>query len=456
MTTFSVLALETVSTVNVVTGAISLTSNAEYALVNCDLGITARRTSALGGASPYTDVPVDLTVHVIGSTAALCAAAMDRLIAMVAQARRWVNRENVDGVRLRMRLQGGTSDYLCILLGPEDNEPPTSFAIEETAINSVNCFMVRDVTLRFVRRGLLTKTAAVTATSSATNLKEIGSCTFAASSAIPVPTAIQVTPSAGPMGSSPGYVVITALGRIRRLDAASGTVTSGSAASTVDTANRAVGGSVMRFTAPGAVVSVSLGLDITWRQVAVFATVRVNTAGGEWSIAARLGSTSVGSSDEGQPRVVTVQPLLNPQTVFLGFFSARLDFRTEIVITAIGNTGTMDINCIYIAGTDLPAYIIDARLGSQGFARDISYAGAIQPRDHYDRDPFVGSTIIPGGTDQTTYSYEGDVFITSEGTGLSFVMLDGGSGGFWRQGSGVTPSTDVVVATRYPGALTPQ
>lgn len=455
MTTFSVLALETISSANVVTGLpLMLTNNADYALVSCDLGITARKRSALGGASPYTDVPVELAVHVIGSTAALCAAAMERLITMVAQARRWENRENVDGVRLRMRLQGGGTDYICMLLGPPDGEPPTSFAIEEVAINSVNVFMVRDVMLRFIRRGLLYKTTAVTATSSATALKTVGSCTFAASSDIPVPTVLKFTPASAEVGFKPGLLVVTALNGIQRVNAKDGSLT-GSVVSFADSAaNRSVSGNVARFTAPGGTAAIPIS-TVTWTQIAVFATVRVNTVGGAWDLTSFIFSGGASAEFQNNPRRVEYNGG-DPVTVFLGFFSSLFGFQTSITIDAVGNTGTMDIDCVYIARTDLPAYILDIRgAGGVGFFREPTFPGQIQPRDEYDRQPFVGQTDA-GGTPINTYSYNGDVFITSSGTGLSFVALDGGYLGAWREGSAGVSYTDTVVATRYPSALTPQ
>ena len=476
MSAFSVLALETISGANaavgvtVVTGSLFLTNTAEYALVSCDLGMTARKVSALGGASPYTDVPVELTVHVIGTTAARCAQAMERLVTLIAQARRWENRENVDGVRLRMRLQGGTSDYACMLLGPEENEPPTSFVIEEVAINSVNVFMVRNVTLRFIRRGLLYKTAAQSGTSAATGTKEVGSCTFATSSDIPVPTSLTILrDSVGSTSELPGYLIVAVQNGIQRLAASNfigaGTSTAESAA------NRPIGANIRRFTGAGT-ASADISANVsTWMGMAVLATVRPNSAGATWTVAASLFNDA-----QQQPAVPVTYRDGNAQVLFLGTFAGAFpgDLANSIQITVAGSVGTFDIESVYLVRTDLPAYIISPRtsdgLGMKRWGGFVSGNPAlIDPRDHLDRQAVAMQVFYASGAigliADGAYDYNGDIFITSSGNGLAFAVIENGTAASfgantaWREGdssSPYTPYKDTVIATRYLAALTPQ
>lgn len=476
MATFSVLALETLSGANaavgaaVVTSSLYLTNNAEYALVGCDLGITARKQSALGGASPYTDVPVELTVHVIGSTAARCAAAMERLVTMVAQARRWENRENVDGVRLRMRLQGGTTDYVCMLLGPPDGEPPTSFTIEEVAINSVNVFMVRDVRLRFIRRGLLYKTSAQTATSAATGTKEVGACTFATSSDIPVPTSLIIgRDNSTDTSELPGYLIVAAQNGIQRL-AASNFV--GAGTSTAEAAsNRPIGSNIRRFTGAGT-ASADISANVsTWMEMAVLATVRPNSVGATWTVAASL----FNGAQQQQAVPVTYRDG-NAQVLFLGIFAGAFpgDLANEILLTVDGSVGNFDIESVYLVRTDLPAYIISPRTSDgMGLRRKGGLPGnpaLIDPRDHLDRRAVAMQVFYSGSAigliADGAYDYNGDIFVTSSGAGLSFCVIENGTAASlgtntaWRQGNAAGPSytpwKDTVIATRYLAALTPQ
>lgn len=456
---FSVLALETINTSNAVTGSLMLTGNAEYAVQALDLGITARKRSTLGGASPYVDVPVTMTMHVFGSTAAICAAAMERLVTTIAQARRWVNRESVDGVRLRMRLNGGTADYTCMLLGPEDGAPPTTYQIEEVVINGVNLFAVLNVELTFWRRGLLYKTVAETATSAAVAQHVAGTCTFASSAAIPTPTdVVWASSSAANMGTGKGYTIIASgIQSVNAKDYTRGTA--GMSVVADAAANRSVSGSVARFPSAGGDIDVPISA-VTWGAVAVFATVRASSAADTWSARTYL---QRGTSAT-EYAYATIEQSTVPQVILLGIFQSQYGFDTQIVVDiedVTANTGTIDMDTIHLVQVDLPASIIAAHYNSAsvGLRRSSTRSAAIRPRDRDGVSPELIALVTPGGTFAYAYSYNGDIFATSSGTALKFLMLDGGSGTAWREGGAgpsYTPYTDTATATRYPVALTPQ
>ena len=453
MIPFAFVGLDTISAANVVTDTLELTDTAEYALVSYAPTIAPRRANRLAGQSRLAEVADSITLDVLGSTVQSCVAAYERLVGRLQQAARWWAGEGVEAVRVRMRVQSPikstVGDLVALIYGPPDDTPAAQANPLFEA--DIQRWAIRGVTLTFIRRGLLTGLTPATATSAATPVKTIGTCTFSASADQPTPTKLTITPN-NSITVTPGYVLIAAQNGIILENADSYTNNYGSIAKVTDAAaNRSVATQVVRVTAPNGGISIPIG-TILWTHMAVFAMVRVNTVGGEWRLTT---GAQVGATNTQEQAVDVAYDQGFPQPVLLGVFTSPAGFYTFINLDATGNTGTIDIDSLYLVRIDLPAAIFSANILSAGLSRSASFVIQIDPRDTTERQPTV-QLITPAGAYTDTFDYNGEIFVTSEGTGLSFVMLDGTTSAAWRAGSGSTVYTDTVVAARAPVYLTPQ
>lgn len=453
MIPFAFVGFDTISTANVVTDTLELTDGAEYALKSYAPTIAPRQASRLAGQSRLAEVADSIVVDVLGSTASSCVQAYERLVGRLQQAARWWAGESVEAVRVRMRVQNpiksAVGDLVALIYGPPDGTPPAQ--TNPVFDHDLQRWVIRGVQLTFTRRGLLTGLTPATATSAATAVKTIGTCTFSASADQPTPTKLTITPSNG-ITTPPGYMAVAALNGIILENADSYSNNYGGIAKVTDAAaNRSVSTQVVRVTAPNGGISIPIG-TILWTHMAVFATVRVNTVGGEWRLTT---GAQVGNTNTQEQAIDVAYDQGFPQPVLLGIFASPAGFHTFLRIDATGNTGTIDIDALYLVRIDLPAAIFSANILTSGLTRTASFPVQIDPRDTTDRQPTV-QLITAAGAYADTFDYNGEIFITSEGLGLSFVILDGTTSAAWRAGSVGTPYTDTVVASRAPVYLTPQ
>lgn len=459
MIPFAFLGLDTLSDAGAITDTLELTDLAEYALISYAPGIAPRRASRLANQSRYAEVADRLAVDVLGGTAVSCVQACERLMDRLQQAARWWGGESVEAVQIRMRVQGGTAgDLTAIIYGPSPDQAPAQ--ISPQFDSALDRWIIRDVQLSFVRRGLLRGTTPEIATSTATAQSVTGACTFAEDAALPTPTKVRFVPS-GQMGDDPGYIIIAAKDGIQSVNAAAYTGGAGVAKVVDTTTNLSVSGTVVQITAPTA-GSFSVPItSVSWKAIALFAMVRVNTAGGEWTITANV--RRGGSDGEDVRQVVRYQydPVASRSSAFpvlLGVLSSDYGFNTFIDISVTGNTGTMDMDTLHMVRVDLPANIVTATFNVPyvGMQRTTTFVAQIDPHDRDRRQPRVDAVDIGTEAFAYAYSYNGDVFITSSGDGLSFLLLEPGFQFKWREGSGTTPYTTTLTATRYPVYLTPQ
>lgn len=128
-------------------------TNDSYLLVEYAPTIAPVRRSRLGGSGTYAEVIDTLTLHVTGGTASECVTNLERLIGVLDQAARWARFEPVNPIQIRAQVRQGTAGELAaVILGPESDEPPAEVDPEFDEL--LGLYIIRNVTLRFIRRGL--------------------------------------------------------------------------------------------------------------------------------------------------------------------------------------------------------------------------------------------------------------------------------------------------------------
>jgi hypothetical protein len=266
--------------------SLELTDNISYALVSYAPTIAPLRESLLGGQGPY-DVATDtITVHAMGVTAALAYTAADKLQTLLEQSFRWWQGEKVSAVTIRAVAQDSvlTSPVVALVRGRATGAP-AGLTLPPIWHEHFGKYVIQGITISFVR-GPLFQGATQSATSNTAGMPSVLTATFAAG-AVDHLTPMVATLS-GPLNRSVlafqlGYLLLAPVNRIELIEAETMTPTgTGTATSTADAAAHASAGSVMRLSASPA----SLRLQKTFSapfaanafQVAIFATVRVNSA----------------------------------------------------------------------------------------------------------------------------------------------------------------------------------
>lgn len=127
-------------------------NNGRYILGAYAPAIAGFRRSRLGGSGSFDDVLDQLTVHVVGATAAQCVANLESLLGALDQAARWNRLEPVNTIQIRAQVrQGAAGTVAAAVLGPPAGEPPAVLSPEwDEALGE---YVIRDVVLRFGRRG---------------------------------------------------------------------------------------------------------------------------------------------------------------------------------------------------------------------------------------------------------------------------------------------------------------
>jgi hypothetical protein len=339
------------------TTALELTDNISYALVSYAPTIAPLRESLLGSQGPY-DVATDtITVHAMGTTAALAYTAADKLQTLLEQAFRWWQGEKVSAVTIRAVAQDSTltSPVVALVRGRAPGAP-AGLTLPPIWHEHFGKYVIQNITLSFVR-GPLFQGATQTATSNTAGMPSVLTATFAAG-AVDHLTPMVATLS-GPLQRSAlafqlGYLLIAPQNRIELIEAETMTKSgTGTATSTADAAAHASAGSVMRLSAPPASLQLDKAFSAPFAanafQVAVFATIRINaTPTGADTMQAVLFRNSL-------PILGPIVPISDtyfgtagiPQPVFLGIIDMPpASPATKVMIITEWFNSTIDIDVV--------------------------------------------------------------------------------------------------------------
>lgn len=475
MIPYSYLAMVSVSSAGAVTDEWCFTDGVRYALVEYAPGVAARRASRVGGNGAWDEVADSLTVHVLGGTATQCAANYDDLIRALDQAARWRQEDGAEVVQLRMQTLGGTVGELAtVVLGAEPGEQPASVrpAFDETD----GCWIIRDVTLKFARRGLLLVSAVETATGTTVTTGEISTATLASHGVLsPCRSLAELDDGAD---SGYGYWLSgSSASQFQVFNGSSMTPTADATAAAysyyADAAvNRSRSGTVLRITpASGAAVlksSVAITtLPSTYPVAHVFAAVRPASATPIWDLQAlHYDSLSFSGVYQAGPRVPVPQ-VAGVSIVYLGTV-ARVEQWSALVLVARVTTAaypqTLDIDSIVMMGDDETANIVGVLEGQRiAFAAPALYMIALDPRPLSHVGPAVSQRISGGiGIDLLRYplSYRGDAYAQQRGASMAGVLYLNSANNVnaWRPGTSTASiaGTMRLTAKRYKGYRVPQ
>lgn len=442
--------------------------------------VAPRRPSSLASQIEYLEVEDALTVDIVGANPAAVLRNLQTLLSLIDQAAEWAEGRNVPAVQIRMRVFGGTM-VAALILGPTPGQGAGAFvAAPEVAADGT--WVMRDVELRFVRRGRLLTTAATSgATSSAASLGVVMTATFPSASETPAPTRVTFQGSNNSQDLIASAVVAVAEGAATVAAVGAGDVLAGGSFSAVaDAANFPYGANILRY-GSGATVGTE-ALSVTGaipvggsnRLFGAIVVVRPNGATSTWRLrlrvssvlitneldAAYTGDVIISGADGTTPRVVVLAPAaLRPVGP-----DALITVRVQAAVTKLGGAGadTLDLDEIVLVALDAPAATIATLTSTDTGSRAVLYPGeypeALVAGGYAGDGRSPGAFIFAAATsDLGAYTYRGDVAVSTAGVTALGVML-APNGAAWRRRN--VGNTAIVQQTlnlvRRPAYLAPQ
>jgi hypothetical protein len=430
------------------TTTLELTDGIDYALVSYAPGAAALRESLLGSAGPYDVVQDVITVHAMGTTAALAYAAADDLQTLLEQAFRWWQGERVSAVTIKAKAQDTLGkDPVVALVRGRATGGPAGMALPAVWHEHFGKYVIQNITITFTR-GSLWFGASQNAVSNLLAMPGILTATFGSTAAHNTPTVAALT---GPLNRSVlslqlGYLLLAPPNHIVVIEGESMTKTgTGTATVTADAAAHASGGSVMRLSAGPASLRLSSVLSANFSanayQVAVYAVVRVNGTPAA-AITMRAALFCNGAQVEG-PTVpidyVYFGTANAPQPVFLGIIDTALPFTSVMVVTEwLDAAITIDIDyLVCVALNNAPdaravATVIDPNVytpfGAAATTSPITVT--YDPQSLTRPEPAVTGSEATTGTSEP-WPISGDAYLVSSADVMTGLWL-ATQGTFWR------------------------
>lgn len=430
------------------TTSLELTDGISYALVSYAPTAPPLRESLLGGSGPYDAVQDTITVHAMGTTAALAYAAADDLQTLLNQAFQWWQGERVAAVTVKAKAQDTlNNDPVVALVRGRLPGAPAGVTLPAMWHEYYGKYVIQNITITFVR-GPLWQGVSQSAVSNVIAMPGIMTATFGSAAAHQTPTVATLT---GPLNRDIlclqlGYLLLAPPDRIVVIEGESMTKTgTGTATVTADAAAHASAGSVMRLSGAPALVQLKAALTAGFRtnayQVAVYAVVRVNGTPTQMitmhAIMFRNSAQVIG------PTVPIIDDYLGvanvPQPVFLGIIDGSLAFTDVMVITEWLDAGvTIDIDYIVChALNNAPDARAIATVINPAAYTPFSAAATTSPITvTYDPQALTRPEALVTGSEATTGTDEpwpvsGDAYLVSQDDVMTSLWL-ATHGTFWR------------------------
>ena len=448
------------------TTTLELTDTINYALVSYAPGVPTRKRNELSGEGPYIDMPNTITFHAMGCTAADAYAAVAAVQALLDQAQRWGDGEEVDAVLVVLQAQDSATSPLeaVIKSAPLAGEPLVT--LPATWIESYGKYVIENVTIQFVRRGLLHTGATASASSGSGANPTVLTATLT-SATISSPMLLDLlfpTRAAGDLASGSYLLVANDTNEIQIYEAEA--LTSGPFTSVADAANSARGGSVLRYTPTDTLFNGSGGQDITsiwqyFQTFSIFAAVRNNSATTTWRI--KVGFSNVSADILYTAEVAIDASSTSPRIVPLGIMANWVGGQPRastisIWVAASAAAGSLDIDYIALLALN------DECSRAIGFGTaPFSIFGAggtvtleLDPKPLTLPQPFVNvSKVSVAG--QWPVTYLGDPWLSHRGTAVAacFLATGGSVATKWRYYDGSAVVSNSFNVTRYDSAVVP-
>lgn len=442
--------------------------------------IARRRTGLMGGRSPYTEEIEELDLNVSGASASEAYANLEALNALLDQAQRWQQGKSVMAALLKLSPKGATvsrpdSPLQAALLGPAGDE--NQVALAPKFMQAGNYYVIEGVRARFARRGAwLGQTDSLT--TSAVSSGDLAHSAFTTSQPNLCPVKVQIdnlTPGAA-LALPYSYLLVArnkagtgdVNGAYLKANNANGMTATGYTAF-ADAANLPRGGTnVLRYTPTGTAYAPSgtlaLASPITQsRKVAVYATVRKNTAARTFQIYGEFISNTAARAVQTDAQTIDTSST-QPNVIHLGTVSLPVDeinlpnvsyptFKLYVAVDSTAGSPTLDIDALYFLGLDDEA---GRAVGIQALTLpNQSNQDIIVDHNALTR-PEPGVVLdIPGASQTDTLGYDGDPWLNTilDRITLCWVAT---RGAFWRYTNNAgTLQTQTFTAVRHRAYLSP-
>lgn len=441
-----------------------VSSTSGYKVTSWNPAVAKRRRNLLGGAGPYEDVDEEMEITIHGTDALT---KLSSLQGLLEQSQRWYRGEPVSAVLLRYEPEASSADTLNAVIvgdsGREMIELPRNFP------DSPVYDYIDPIVLRFRRRGLWSRDSDEAGTATDEVSPTVMTIGAGAATAYPVesPMLLEVSITTGVAAYAYSYILTAsaatttaAANRLILFEARD--LTSGQFTTSADATNKAVGNTVLRFTAAtttGFYSSTTKSLsaaDTSVRRWGVYLNYRSNTTLGDFHIRYYI--------DSNYSRITPIAAgTNNPQWAYLGSVSlttaARVFALQAKCLTS--TSATLDFNSIVLQAQDYTTdHALYLRPGSPASISD--YYLTINPHilTQPHAEAYLGSTA---GEDSYPAYYTGDAFLTMRGGGIAVLWLTRGNQSYtttrpyWR----ATDSAGTLIeasfnAEIWEGYITPE
>lgn len=430
--------------------------------------IATRRTSVLGGR-PYTQVVEEMRFDVYGDTMADCIAHLAVILRLIDQAYRWSQGESFDPVRIEYQPQGSTmvNPLSALVYGFADNAPPAT--LPATYNDLLMCFVIENVTLRFVRDGAwLGDEEDITVAAALHPSVVSGTFTGFASHLSPVKVELGQLPNQTDLPIyDTGYVLIADRAARIQLIEAEGMGPINDFTVDADATRKPSGTGVLVYT-PTTTDEDNTALEnITLdegRRVGIVAAVRNSHASTSFAVRVEIAGPAGRSLTSSRPYIIDPGST-DPRIVLLGVVLCEEAYASmRLYVQADAVAGTLSIDYLALINLDNPTSRI-VSIGRIDVASSIpgteeSYL-TIDPRALEDVTPRI--RLI--GQDFPTLNYavpqfwRGDPYLLSLGTTIAAMFcLRNSVGGYWiAWDTAAAASIDAdVIFTRRISYLAPE
>ena len=433
-------------------------STSGYSVTRWNPAVAKRRDDLLGGRGPYEDTveEMELTIH-----AADAMTKLKTLQGLLEQSQRWARGEPVSAVLLHYQPESTSTEYKATILGAATGDMvklPRNFLM--TPVMDY----IDPVTIRFRRLGLWLG-ASVTATSSSAEHPTTLTINLTTSVPFESPVLLRLASTARSDRGAPASYILMASGATTT-EAASRLLVveaelmmaAANYGTATDTANKARGGVVLRYT-PAAtqwmdsnILNVYSSSDNNARRWGVFLNYRNNSTAAGYQVKVRMDNVYT-------PVLTVPEGTSNPTWAYLGSTARAIPLQTiELFVKASAASGSIDFDSVVLLAMDSEATSRVVAPVQNEFATIAVYPPEPVYIDHQLLSKPSSKVWVNVGIG-TAQGYRGDATLMMRGAAVACAWLGAGetTSTYWR----VTDTAGTVIssaftATRLEGRLTPE
>ena len=366
--------------------------------------VATKQTLLISGDALYTAVLETMTLNIVSNTSAAdCISKLRAFFNFLDQADRWYQGGYTNAVRVYYQPKGST-------LSAPARALVISHATDQAAMLSLPVlfddvgtnYRINGVVLKFWRMGAwLCDTDIVSLGSTANGgISSIGTLSNGTGVCSPcdllVSPAFDTTTQPSDIAASVMIIADAISGNSKIVSKRASLLSGGVYTSVADAANKPKFATILRYT-PAVTTFVLSGLGtfttIFSRVIAIYATVRNNSATTQFRIKVRIYVTAAGSNYQETQEVLIDNSTTSPRVVFLGILGIGDTYTSIAVnIAATVASGTLDIDNIVAVGIDDETTSI-LELPALNITNDVA-AGAIVVQVDHNQDALDGTLFV--------------------------------------------------------------